>query len=128
MIGEESSAVVGTDILLGQGFHVAADGRERRAQLVRHVRHEVAADLIGPPEIGDVVQDDNDAAGSGGLEAGVARGRRGASDDDAGRIARRGELQRGWGAIGERRCDELRDRRVTNRLDIGTSESDRFRA
>jgi hypothetical protein len=39
-----------------QRLHEAADGRERRAQLVRRVGHEVAAHLVQPPPLGDVVE------------------------------------------------------------------------
>ena len=48
--------------LVEQRLDVAADRRQRRAQLVRDVGDEVTADLVGPPQIGDVVQDQHRAA------------------------------------------------------------------
>ena len=45
-----------------QRFDVAAHGRERRAQLVRDVGDEVAADAIGAAQVGDVVHDEHGAA------------------------------------------------------------------
>ena len=45
-----------------QRLDVAANGRERRAQFVRHVGDEVAPHLIGAPQIGDVVQHEHGAA------------------------------------------------------------------
>jgi hypothetical protein len=39
-----------------QRFGVALDGGERRPQLVRHIRDEVAPDLIGAAQVRDVVQ------------------------------------------------------------------------
>ena len=45
-----------------QRFDVAANRRERRAQLVRDVGDEVAAHLVGVPQVGDVVQHENRAA------------------------------------------------------------------
>ena len=41
-----------------QRLDVAAHGGQRRAQLVRDVGDEVAADPIGAPQLGDVVQHD----------------------------------------------------------------------
>ena len=48
-----------------QRFDVAADRGQRRAQLVRDVGDEVAADLIGAPQLGDVVQHQDDAVRGG---------------------------------------------------------------
>ena len=45
-----------------QRLDVAADGGQRRAQLVRDVGDEVAADPIGAAQVGDVVQDEHGAA------------------------------------------------------------------
>ena len=42
--------------LVEQRLDVSAHGRERRAQLVRDVGHEVAANPIGAAQVGDVVQ------------------------------------------------------------------------
>ena len=49
------------DVVFGQRLDVAADGGQRRAQLVRDVGDEVAADLIGAPQVGDVVQHEHGA-------------------------------------------------------------------
>ena len=75
-------------VAFGQRFDVAADRGQRRPQLVRHVGDEVAADLIGAPQLGDVVQHEHDAVRRG---AGRRRGRR---HDGARRIARRRQLHR----------------------------------
>ena len=48
-----------------QRLDVAADRGQRRAQLVRDVGDEVAPDLIGAPQIGDVVQDEHGTAAAG---------------------------------------------------------------
>ncbi len=45
-----------------QRLDVAAHGGERRAQLVRDVGDEVAADAIGAAQVGDVVHDEHGAA------------------------------------------------------------------
>ena len=47
---------------LQQRLHVAAHGGEGRAQLVRHVRDEIAAYAIDAPQIADVVKDEHGAA------------------------------------------------------------------
>ena len=57
--------------LVEQRLDVAANRGERRAQLVRHVGDEVAPDLIGPAQVGDVVQHEHSAAAAG---AGDGRG------------------------------------------------------
>ena len=62
---EELVRAVGIRRLVEQRFHVSANGGERRPQLVRHVGDEVAPDLIGPAQIGDVVQDEHGAAAAG---------------------------------------------------------------
>ena len=59
---EEALPGVGVVGLVEQGLGVALDGGERRAQLVRDVGDEVAADLIGALEVGDVVQHEDRAA------------------------------------------------------------------
>ena len=69
---EELPRAVGVGRLVEQRLDVAADRRERRAQLVRHVGDEVAPDLIGAPQIGDVVQHEHGAAAAG-PETGAAR-------------------------------------------------------
>ena len=47
--------------LVLQRLDVALDGRERRAQLVRDVGHEVAAHAIGVAQVRDVVQHEHRA-------------------------------------------------------------------
>ena len=99
-----------------QRFDVAANRRERRAQLVRHVGDEVAADLVGAPKLGDVVQHEDGAVRA------AAGGRRRAGHDRARRIARRRQLQRVGRPPGERRRHQFGDRRMADRLDVVASE------
>ena len=66
--------------LVGERFDVAANRGERRAQLVRDVGDEVAADLIGAPQVGDVVQHEHRAA------AALARHRHDVRDEHAARV------------------------------------------
>ena len=61
-----------SDVALRQRLDVAADRGQRRAQLVRDVGDEVAADLIGAPQVGDVVQHEHGAVRAVGA-AGAAR-------------------------------------------------------
>ena len=72
---DESLRVLALTGLVAQRFQVSADGRQRRAQLVRDIRHEITADLIRPPQVGDVVKHQHRSAGAAG------RDRRGASDE-----------------------------------------------
>ena len=58
---EEPPPLVLVGVALRQRLDVAADRGQRRAQLVRHVGDEVAADLIRPAQLGDVVQHEDDA-------------------------------------------------------------------
>ena len=51
-------------VAVRQRLDVAADRGQRRAQLVRDVGDEVAPDLVGPPQLGDVVQHEDDAVGA----------------------------------------------------------------
>ena len=44
-----------------QRLEVAVDRGQRRPQLVRDVGHELGADLLEPPQLGDVVQDHDHA-------------------------------------------------------------------
>ena len=48
--------------IVEQGLGVALDGSERRAELVRDVGDEIAADLIGRLQVRDVVQHEDGAA------------------------------------------------------------------
>ena len=73
-------------VLVEQRLDVAADRRQRRAQLVRDVGDEVAPDLIGAPQIGDVVQHQHRAA------AAARRHRRGARHERPARVARQRQL------------------------------------
>ena len=88
-----------------QRLDVAAHGGERRAQLVRDVGDEVAADAIGAAQIGDVVHDEHGAGGAG-------RGdRRAARDDDELGLVRQRQLE----ALGRRPAE----RRAELRGDVG---------
>ena len=68
-------------------FDVAADRCQRGAQLVRHVGDEVTANLIGPAEIGNVVEHEHGAAACTGH-------RRGACDEYAREVAPQRQLLR----------------------------------
>ena len=85
---------------------------------MRHVRDEIAADLIGAAQIGDVVQHQHDAV------LGRAGGRRRAGDDRPLRVARRRELQRVGRPAEEHGRDELDDRREAKRLDVRPADAD----
>ena len=80
--------------LVEQGFDVAANRGERRAQLVRDVGDEITADLIGAATLGDVVEHEDRAAAS------FARDRHRVRDEHAARVPierhfhRRGEVAR----------------------------------
>ena len=115
---EEAPAVVGIGVALGQRFDVPADRRQRRPQLVRHVRHEVAPNLIRAPQVGDVVHHDDDAVRR------VAGGRRRAGDDRPRGIARRRKLQRFRRAAEQGGGDQFRYRGMTNRLHVRTPDPD----
>ena len=67
---QEPPALLGVAVALGQRLDIAADRRQRRAQLVRDVGDEIAADLIRAAQVGDVVQDHDGAVG--GIAAGGA--------------------------------------------------------
>ena len=113
---EEPPALLGARVALRQRFDVAADGGQRRAQLVRDVGDEVAPDLIGAPQVGDVVQHED-----GAVRAAAGRRRR-ARHDRARRVARRRELQRVGRPAGQRRGHQLGDRRMADRLDVVAAE------
>ena len=98
--------------IVEQRFGVALDRGERRAQLVRDVGDEVAADLVGAAQVGDVVQDQHGAA-AGGDHRCHAR------DEGAGDLARHRQLEpfRRW----RRRATRVicvDDVRVADGLDI----------
>ena len=80
---QEPPALVGARAAVGERFDVAANRRQRRAELVRDVGHEVAPDLIGAAQVGDVEQHEDHA-----VHAGACRWR-GARENRARRIARR---------------------------------------
>ena len=83
---EESSDLRRLGTAVEQRLDVAADGGQRRAQLVRDVGDEVTADAIGTPQIGDVVHDEHGAGGA------WRHDRRGARDDDEFRLVRQRQL------------------------------------
>ena len=62
MISRNRAGSLGSAGRVEQRFDVAADRGQRRPQLVRDVGDEIAADLIGAPQVGDVVQHEHGAA------------------------------------------------------------------
>ena len=74
---EEATAVGRVGHVVEERLDVAADGGQRRTQLMRDVGDEVTPDPIGPPQFGDVVQDEDGAAPSRG-------GNRRAAGDECG--------------------------------------------
>ncbi len=68
---EELPPLLGRDGLVHQRFDVAAHGRQRRAQLVRDIRHEIAPHAIHTPQIADVVQHEHGAAEIGACRGGL---------------------------------------------------------
>ena len=110
---EEPAPVVGVDIRFADRLEVPAHRGQRRPQLVRDVGDEIAPDLIGAAEIGDVVQHHDDAARAA---AGIRW--RGARRQDPRRIARRRQLHERRRAAGERLGDQRLDRRVPDDLDV----------
>ena len=74
---EKLPPLLGLDGLVHQRFDVAAHGGQRRAQLVRDIRHEIAPHAIDAAQIADVVQHEHGAAAVGargrGLRAEDAR-------------------------------------------------------
>ncbi len=97
--------------IVQQRFGVALDGGERRAQLVRDVGHEVAANLVGALEVGDVVHHEHRAAPRRfhGRHAGHQR---------AGGVAREGQLQAVGLLAGQRAADVFHDARVADGLHV----------
>ena len=57
----ELALLVERRVAVGERFHVAADGGQRRAELVRDVGDEITSDLVCAPQVGDVVQDQHRA-------------------------------------------------------------------
>ena len=68
---EKLPPLLGFDRIVHQRFDVAAHRRQRRAQLVRHVRHEIAPHAIDPAQIADVVQHEHGAATFGARGCGL---------------------------------------------------------
>ena len=99
-----------------QRLDVAANGRERRAQLVRDVGDEVAADLVGALEVGDVVQHEHGAAAGGRPPAPAGppdRGRRRGSTDSS----------KACGAPpASTPAEVLDDAGMADRLDVGAAD------
>ena len=75
--------VFGSRVLFAKRFHISANGRQRRAKLVGDVGHEVAPNLVGAPEVGDVVHHEDHAVRA------VADRRRRPRDDRTRGVARR---------------------------------------
>ena len=69
----EPAPIVRVDVRFGKRLEVSAHGGQRRPQLVRDVRHEVAADLVRAAQIRDVVQHDHDADAPPPASDGAAR-------------------------------------------------------
>ena len=113
---EKAAVVVGRRVAFRQRFDAAANRGERRPQLVRDVCDEVAPDLIGAPQLGDVVQHDDDA-----MLGGAGRGRRGGHDRPQ-RVPGRRELQRRRRPAEQDRRDDLRDRRQPDRFHVWTAD------
>jgi hypothetical protein len=93
-------------------FDVSTNGGQRRAKLVRDIGHEVAADPVGFPEVGDVVEDEHGTAPCGGGDRRASRDERGigpTAERQLTRIAR----QPVQGAV-----DLCRDVRVPRHLEV----------
>ena len=105
-----------------QRLDVAANRRQRRAQLVRDVGDEVAADLIGAPQIGDVVEHEDHAVRR---RPRISRDRRGPRREGPRRVARRRQLDRVRGLSAERRAHEIGDRRMPDGLDVVAADRQR---
>ena len=112
MISQETLPGLGVVGVVEQGLGVALDGGERRAQLVRDVGDEVAADLVGALEIGDVVEHQDRRRGRwrrpapAGRPGRAALSRVTASSKASGRAA------------GQHLAELLGDARVADRLDV----------
>ena len=96
--------------LVDERFGVALDRGQRRAQLVRHVGDEIAADLIGAPQIGDVVQHQHGAAAGGD-------DRRDARDQRAADVARDRQLEAFGLLAGQHARDLIDDAGMADRFD-----------
>ena len=83
---EEPLSRLGVFGLVDQRFGVALDRGQRRAQLVRDVGDEIAADLIRLAQVGDVVHHEHRAAAG-------RHDRRDAGDERARGVARHRQFQ-----------------------------------
>ena len=100
--------------LVEQRLDVAANGGQRRAQFVRDVGDEVAAHLVRPPEVGDVVQHQH------GAVAGRVPRRGRAGDDHARGLQPQGELHARRLLAAQRAPDLRDDVRMTDRVGVAT--------
>jgi hypothetical protein len=112
---EEFLARLGILRIVEQRLGIAFDRREGRAQLVRHVRHEVATHLVGPAQLGDVVHHQHRAAPGGHHWRHVG-------DQRARAVPYDGQLQAFGFFAGERATDVLDDARVSNGFDVRAIE------
>ena len=100
--------------VVNQRFGVALDGGQRRAQFVRDVGDEVAADLIRVLQVGDVVQHKHRAAALG-------HHRGNAPDQRAIAVQRQRQLDAFGGPARHGARDLLDDGRMTDGFDVGTA-------
>ncbi len=66
---DKAAGLLGRRVSFRQCLHIAANRRQGRPELVRHIRDEVAADLIDALQLGDVVQHHHDACVAGLADA-----------------------------------------------------------
>ena len=98
--------------LIEQRLDVAADSRERRAQLVRDVGDEVTANAIGAAEIGDVVHDEHRAGRAWRLDRRAPR-----HDDELG-LPRQRQLEAFGRRPAKRRAELRGDVGLAHDLDV----------
>ena len=108
---EKAARRGGVGAAVEQRFDVAPHRRERCAQLVRDVGHEVPAYAIGAAQLGDVVQHDDGAGRSLGAHRGAAH-----RHDDA--VRQRQFEALAFLAAAERRADLRGDVRVADDLEV----------
>ena len=100
-------AVAGRLGLAGQRLGQQADGRQRRAQLVRQVVDELGPDLLEPAQLGDVLEDQPEPP----------PGRSARADDELGPSAPASADLAGRRAVGEGRARDRLDLEVEEDLD-----------
>ena len=106
---EELPPLLGRDGLVHQRFDVAAHGRQRRAQLMRDIRHEIAPHAIHTPQIADVVQHEHGAAEIGACRGGL-------------------RAKNAWPACGGSRIERYFNRRAVLAFERGARAGRRRRA